>query len=300
MKSIINSVLLLCVLFGLTSTINAQKKKIEVVIITGQNNHNWQASSKMVEHIFDSNELFKATVIISPAKGEDMSIFKPDFSKYDLICLDYNGDPWSEETEQNFVEFIKNGGGLVLYHASDNTFAKWDQFNEIIGVGGWGQRNETNGPILYWDDNKIKKDTSVGRGGSHGKQHEFIVYNREPNHPILKGLPASWLHAKDELYHSLRGPAENLTVLATAQQAKESGGSGRQEPVLMTIEYGKGRVFHTTLGHVGKNSDNLDAILCEGFVTTLLRGSEWVATGKVTQKINDNFPTKNNTRLREK
>lgn len=297
MKSIIKSIFILSILFGTTSNMIAKQNIIEVAIITGQNNHNWQATSKKVEQIFDSNELFNATVFTTPAEGEDMSSFKPDFSKYDLICLDYNGDSWPEVTQRDFVEFVKNGGGLVLYHASDNAFAKWKAYNEIIGIGGWGQRNETNGPILYWDENKIKRDTSAGRGGSHGKQREFVVYHRKPKHHILKGLRKSWLHANDELYHSLRGPAKNITVLATAEQEKETGGSGRQEPVLMTIKYGKGRVFHTTLGHVGRNSDNLDAILCEGFVTTLLRGSEWAVTGKVTQKISDNFPTQNTTSL---
>ena len=297
MKSIKNSILLLSAILVLTSNVNAQKKKIEVVIITGQNNHNWQATSKMVKQIFDANEMFNATIVTTPPEGEDMSNFKPDFSKYDLICLDYNGDSWVEETQQNFVDFIKNGGGLVVFHASDNSFPKWKEFNRIIGVGGWRDRNELNGPILYLDENIIKKDSSSGVGGAHGKQHEYIVYNRKPNHPILKGLPSSWLHSKDELYHSLRGPAEQLTVLATAEQDKVDGGSGRQEPVLMTINYGKGKVFHTTLGHVGKNSDNLDAILCEGFITTLLRGSEWAVTGNVTQDLSKNFPTKNKTSL---
>ena len=296
MNSIIKSILVLSLLFGLTSNVSVEKKRIQVVIVTGQNNHNWQVSSKMLKQIYDSSELFNATIVTSPAEGEDMSGFNPDFSKFDLICLDYNGDSWTEKTQKNFVNFIKKGGGFVSYHASDNSFPNWEEYNRMIGVGGWRKRNELNGPILYWDGNTIKKDSSSGVGGAHGKQQEYIVYHRKPNHPILEGLPSSWLHTKDELYHSLRGPAEELTVLATAEQDKAGGGSGRQEPVLMTIKYEKGRVFHTTLGHVG-NSDNLDAILCEGFITTLLRGSEWAATGKVTQDLNKNFPTKNKTSL---
>lgn len=300
MTSIINSFLVLIILTGFMSTVETKEKKFEIVIITGQNNHNWQATSKTVKKIFESSKLFSATIIRTPEKGEDLSNFKPDLSKYDLICLDYNGDSWPEETKNNFIDFVKDGGGLVLFHASDNAFPEWKEFNNMIGVGGWGNRNESHGPILYLEENEIKQDSTTGRGGSHGKQDEFIIYNRELDHPILKGLPPSWLHTKDELYHSLRGPAKNLTILATAEQEKENGGSGRQEPVLMTINYGKGRVFHSTLGHVGKNSDNLDAILCEGFVTTLLRGSEWAATGKVTQKINNNFPSESATKLIEK
>ncbi len=297
MVSIFYSIVLLLSLTIQPEKINLDQNPLEVVIITGQNNHNWKASSKWVEKIFNNSDLFNATLIRTPIKGEDMSMFKPDFKKYDLICMDYSGDYWPQETQENFVDFIKNGGGLVLYHASDNAFPEWKEFNRIIGLGGWENRTERHGDILYWEKGKIKKDKTPGRGGVHGKQGQYIVYHRTPDHPILKGLPSSWLHTKDELYHSLRGPAEDLSVLATAQQSRATGGSGRQEPVLMTIKYGKGRIFHSVLGHVGKNSKNLEAIQCVGFVTTLLRGAEWAATGQVTQKIIGRFPDNNNTSL---
>jgi len=270
----------------------AVAQKYEALIITGQNNHYWQGSSVIIEGILNNSDLFNATTITTPAKGEDMSSFKPNFSQYDLICLDYNGDSWSEETKDNFVEFVKKGGGLVVFHASDNSFSDWEEYNQMIGVGGWGGRTEKHGPILFWEDGKIKKDKSEGRGGAHGQQDPFVVHTRMPDHPIMKGLPDKWLHTKDELYHSLRGPAKNIQVLATASQPKDRGGSGRQEPVLMTIKYGKGRVFHSVMGHTGKSHNNttLDA----GFITTYLRGAEWVVTGTVTQPLSDEFPDAEN------
>ena len=112
----------------------------------------------VIEGILNNSDLFNATTITTPAKGEDMSSFKPNFSQYDLICLDYNGVSWSEETKDNFVEFVKKGGGLVVFHASDNSFSDWEEYNQMIGVGGWGGRTEKHGPILYWEDGKIKKD----------------------------------------------------------------------------------------------------------------------------------------------
>ena len=113
-------------------------------------------------------------------------------------------------------------------------------------------------------------------GGGHGAKHEFLVELREPSHPIVAGLPAKWMHASDELYDKLRGPAEHLTVLATAFSDKSTGGTGEHEPMLMVTEFGKGRVFHTTLGH---GTDSMSGL---GFQVTLLRGTEWAATGKVT------------------
>ena len=280
--------MLVLIMFG--NAVVAQK--YDALIITGQNNHYWQGSSVVIEGILNNSSLFTATTVTSPAKGEDMSSFKPDFSKYDLICLDYNGDSWSDETKSKFVEFVKKGGGLVVFHASDNSFSDWEEYNQMIGVGGWGGRTEKHGPILYWEDGKIKKDKSEGRGGAHGQQDPFVVHTRMPDHPIMKGLPDKWLHTKDELYYNLRGPAKNMQVLATASQPKDRGGAGRQEPVLMAIKYGKGRVFHSTLGHTGKNHNNttLDA----GFITTYLRGAEWVVTGKVTQKVSSEFPNTEN------
>ena len=141
------------------------------------------------------------------------------------------------------------------------------------------------------------RDESPGKGGSHGKQHEFVIESREPKHPIMAGLPERWLHAKDELYDRLRGPAENVTVLASALAAKETGGSGENEPLLMTIDFGKGRVFHTALGH--NNAKEITAQRCVGFIVTLQRGVEWAATGKVTQKVPADFPTADQVRLRE-
>jgi len=152
-------------------------------------------------------------------------------------------------------------------------------------VGGWGDRNEKSGPYLRLREGKWTHDSSPGRGGSHGAQHAFVMETRETAHPIMAGLPAQWMHAKDELYDRLRGPAQGVTVLASALSTTESKGSGEHEPLLMVLPYGQGRVFHTALGHA------LEAIRCVGFATTLQRGTEWAATGKVTQKVPADFPT---------
>jgi type 1 glutamine amidotransferase len=218
-----------------------------------------------------------------------MSKFQPKFSAYQVIVLDYYGDPWPEVTNAAFLDYVKKGGGIVVYHAADNAFPNWREFNEIIGLGGWENRNEKDGPYVYFKDGKEVRDNSPGRGGSHGRQHEFVVTVRDSKHPITKGLPVTWTHAQDELYDRLRGPALNLTVLATAYSDKSTGGTDRDEPMLMVINWGKGRIFHTVLGHVG-NEPTHPAAECVDFIVTFLRGTEWAATGKVTQKVPANFP----------
>lgn len=100
----------------------------------------------------------------------------------------------------------------------------------------------------------------------------------------MDGLPAAFMHRQDELYDRLRGPAKGVTILASAMSAKETGGSGEEEPLLMAIRFGDGRVFHTALGH------GAEAVHCLAFAVTFQRGTEWAATGKVTQKVPTNFP----------
>ncbi len=105
------------------------------------------------------------------------------------------------------------------------------------------------------------------------------------NHPITKGLPAAWMHQNDELYAQLRGPGENMNVLVTAYSDKNNKGTGNEEPQLMALNYGKGRIFHYAPGHDAVAMASVD------YVVLLQRGTEWAATGKVTQKVPDNFPT---------
>ncbi|MDR2040092.1 MAG: ThuA domain-containing protein [Bacteroidales bacterium] len=265
------------------------KDPIKVLIITGQNNHNWQESSVILHRYLNESGLFRADMAVSPKQGENMSSFRPDFSAYQAVVLDYVGDAWPDETNAAFLDYVKNGGGVVVYHAADNAFRKWEAYNEIIGLGGWEGRNETDGPYVYWQNDREIRDNSPGIGGSHGRQHEYTVKVRNKKHPVMKGLPETWTHAQDELYDRLRGPAKNMTVLATAYSDKSTGGTGRDEPVLMTIRWGKGRIFHTVLGHVG-NEKTHPAIECTDFIVTFLRGTEWAATGKVTQKVPADFP----------
>jgi type 1 glutamine amidotransferase len=267
------------------------KEPVRVLIVTGQNNHNWEASSIILQKYLNGSGLFAADMAVSPKKGGDMSKFQPDFSKYKAVVLDYNGDSWPAATNSAFLEYVEKGGGVVVYHAADNAFRGWKEFNEIIGLGGWEGRNEKDGPYVYFKDGKEVRDNTPGPGGSHGRQHEYTVTVRNRKHPITKGLPASWMHAKDELYDRLRGPAQNMTILATAFSDKSTGGTGRDEPALMVLSWGKGRIFHTILGHVGGEAEH-PAVECTSFIVTFLRGTEWAATGKVRQKVPDTFPGK--------
>lgn len=296
-KQIIAGVILFIIMFSILLANLHAEPTIKALIITGQNNHRWDISTPILKDAMEKSGLFQVDVIQTPPQGGDFSSFQPEFQNYHVLVLDYNGDPWPEDVKQKFVAYVENGGGVVIYHAADNAFPEWPEFNKIIGLGGWGNRDERWGPYVRWKDGKVVKDNSPGPGGNHGTQHAFQVVIRDRNHPITRGLPPVWLHAKDELYSHLRGPAENLTVLATAYSSPDEKGTGEHELILFTIQYGKGRIFHTVLGHA--QEDTPLAIQCAGFLTTFLRGAEWCATGKVTQPVPEDFPGPHETRIWE-
>jgi HEAT repeat protein/type 1 glutamine amidotransferase len=289
-------------LVGEASSAATDTAHLKALIVTGQSNpwHKWEISSPILKQLLEQTGLFKVDTATAPPDDNDIENFKPNFADYNVVVLDYDGydrQDWSGQTKMDFVEYVASGGGVVVYHGADNSFPQWKQYNQIIGLGGWGGRNEKYGPMVYWRDGKVVFDNSPGNAGAHGPAHTFQVVIRNSNHPITRGLPEKWMHAEDELYGKLRGPAENITILATAYSDPAGGGSGQHEPILFTVDYGKGRVFHTTLGHVKTLPS--PAIECVGFIVTFQRGAEWAATGEVTQKVPEDFPTATEVRTRK-
>jgi type 1 glutamine amidotransferase len=269
--------------------------KIRVILIDGQNNHNWRATTPLMKKELETCGRFTVDVAsnLGPKdKGPSptaTTTFPPDLSKYNVLLSNYNGAPWPKEFQKGLEDRLRDGKiGLVIVHAANNSFGDWGEYNRMIGMGWRG--NKFGDRLTLGGDGKEKRvPKGTGPGAGHGAYHPFLVTLRDAEHPITKGMPREWMHAGDELYHGMRGPIENVHLLATAYSDKSKGGTGEHEPMIWTVSYDKGRVFHTPMGHDDRS------MRCLGFVGTLRRGTEWAATGKVTLPLPENFPTADKT-----
>lgn len=261
-------------------------EKLRLLIIDGQNNHNWKATTPVLESFLEKTGRFTVDVATSPPKKAPESAwkkFRPEFTEYDVVLSNYNGELWPEPVQKSLEKYVAGGGGVVIVHAANNAFPQWKEFNRMIGLG-WRGANYGKRVTLDDDGEKVVTPKGEGPGAGHGPQHQFSVVVRNEDHPVMKGMPKMWMHAKDELYHGQRGPAAKMHILATAYSSPDKRGTGAHEPMVWWIPYGKGKVFTTVMGHAPYSME------CVGFQSVVARGAEWVATGEVTLPIPDDFP----------
>lgn len=262
--------LALVVVAGMGSAAWAQQ--IPVLLVTGENNHNWRYTSRMYADTLEATGKFNVDITDDPAS----TLADADrLAAYKVIVLDYNGPRWGAEAEANFVDAVQNGTGVVAIHAANNAFKGWDDYEKMIG--------------LLW------RDTA-----GHGTFHEFDVTWADTDNPVaamgdLKNHP-------DELYHGLSNPQHaDFDVLAEAMSATDQGGSGKNEPMVLVRTFGKGRVFHTPLGHVWTDQAQTKASISDPqFKLLLARGTEWAATGTCTIDSPDDVRTHNTLTSAEK
>lgn len=239
---------------ALASTAMAQP--IRTLLVTGENNHNWRYTSRVHAETLGATGRFDVTITDNPAAD----LARADALKgYQLIVLDYNAEArWPAAAEANFTAAVKGGTGVVAIHAANNAFPGWADYETMLA--------------LLW---------RKGETG-HGKFHTFTVEMTDAQHPITKGLAN--FETPDELYHKMVNPQKaEYRLLAHAMSSTESGGTGKHEPMALTTQFVKGRVFATPLGHTWVGSDESKAsVVSPGFRALLTRGAEWAATGNVT------------------
>lgn len=236
-------------------------RMLNALILSGHNNHDWRTSTPYLKKLLSDSGRFSVRITEEPA-GLNRKVLRG----YDVLILDYVGPRWPRETEDAVSSFVREGKGLVVVHGANYAFTGM----EVLGDGHkpTGLKEKPWPEFLkmvggYWTASEPKT--------GHGKRHSFQVKFTDAEHPIAHGLPAQFT-ATDELYHQPR-LLPGVHVIAKAFSAKETNGTGREEPILWTVSYGKGRVFYTALGH--------DAVAMQeiGFIGTFLRGCEWAGAG---------------------
>ncbi len=269
----VRKIILCCYLIACSSTFAADRK-LAALIIDGVNNYDWAAGTRAIQAILEGSGRFTVDTSTYPQK--------PDFRKYDVVINNFNGGHtdtgtrWPAAVEKALVEYVRNGGGLVIYHAANNAFLKWPEYNEMIGLG-WRDPSFGPGLAIGPGGEVIRIPKGSGLKPGHGPRHDFELFVRDKDHPITRGLPPYWLHPSEQLTHGQHGPAEGITVLTYAFSEISHQG----EPMDWIRQYGRGRVYATMLGHTWKDelNPNLDDV---NFQTLLARGAEWAATGNVT------------------
>ena len=303
MKKHIVLTLISCLQFILLSNstfCQSKSDKIDVLIVDGFSNHDWKQTSYVVKTILGKSGLFNVSISTAPSEPEDKgwNTWRPEFKNFDVVIKNSNNIHntkirWPREVEKGLEEYIKSGGGLYVLHSANNSFPNWDEYNLIIGLG-W--RSKEEGIALQVKDNGQIEEIPIGegKGTNHGPRNDEVIHilNR---HPINRNFPNAWKTPDMELYEYARGPAKNLTILSYARENK----TNINWPVEWTVSYGKGRVYNSSMGHLWKGEKYPVSYRCIGFQTTLIRATEWLATGNVSYKIPEDFPTESKIRLVE-
>jgi uncharacterized protein len=253
------------------------------LLIDGPSNdgRDWNQESGPVKAILESLGPFQVDVEKADAHSQ------PVFEKYKLIVLNYGGDAWPIATLAALEKYVTNGGGIVALPGADSAFPDSLSYNLMLGVAASANRDQHAGPLWFYKNGNVAYDnTTPGKAGNLiPPGAPFLITIRDTEHPITKGLPLSWLHVPDELAGRVRGPGKNMVLLVTAFSDPAKGGTGLDEPQMVAVTYGKGRIFHTLLGRTA------EAWQGAGLRTLLARGAQWAATGKVTLKPPPDFPT---------
>jgi type 1 glutamine amidotransferase len=296
-----NKGILICIMFITimgSAFSQSQSNKIEVLIIDGFSNHDWKQTTLVVTSILEKTGLFHVSVSTAPSHSEDANwdSWNPEFENYAVVIqntnnIDIKHVKWPRPVEERLENYVASGGGLYILHSANNAFPHWDAYNEMIGLG-W--RLASEGVALTISDTGEIQEIPVGEGQGtyHGPRNDEIIHILN-EHPINIGFPKTWKTPNMELYKYARGPAKNLTVLSYAKETE----TNINWPVEWVVAYGKGRVYNSSMGHLWRGETYPESYRCVGFQTTLIRATEWLATGKTTYKVPTDFPIETTIKL---
>ena len=281
-----------------TNAVAQTSRRLKILIVDGFSNHDWKQTTKVTKWILEESRLFTVEVSTVPLDSSERKAWSPGFKKYAAVIQNTNNiwEPtlrWPRPAEKALEEYVAGGGGLYILHSANNAFPHWKEYDKMIGLG-W--RAKANGYALEIDQDRdiVRIPPNEGQGTGHADRFNALIQILS-QHPINNGFPRQWQTVNTEVYYFPRGAADNLTVLSYAY---DSTSTHRMWPVEWTVTYGSGRVYNSSLGHLWKGDTYPQAYRCAGYQTTVIRATEWVATGRVTYPVPSDFPTADRPSLR--
>ena len=272
--------------------------RVKVLIVDGVSNHNWQLNTALIRGILERTGLFEVAVSTSPPQADSpgWDAWRPDFSAYDVVIQTYNdidgGPAWPREVQDDFEAYVRNGGGVFIYHSGNNAFANWDAYNRIIGLG-WRRAHQGDALTVTESGEIVRIPSGEGRGTGHGPRVDAII-TRLGDHPIHQGLPRRWKTPDIEVYYYARGPAENVEVLSYTHDVQ----TDMSWPVEWTVGYGEGRVYTASYGHVWHDDIQPERMRCAGVQTVMVRALWWLAQREDPLPVPQDFPTETEFSIR--
>lgn len=269
-----------------------------VLIVDGFSNHDWRRTTACLKELMEKHGGYAVDVCTFPAAAAqaEQEAWCPDFNGYDVVVQNTNGGTkgpeWGAKAKKALQQYLKEGGGMLAFHAANNAFPQWPEYNLMIGLG-WRPKNGGTSLVITDDGTVLRLPSGEGGSTSHGERMDALI-TRLGNHPMHAGLPRRWRAADIEVYRYARGPAESVQVLSYAREPL----TGLNFPVEWAVRYGKGRVYTSTLGHVWTGDAELKGIQCAGFQTLLFRALDWLAGKTVSDIVPADFPSPDKPSLR--
>ena len=283
---------------GFSNSPASSNSPITVLIVDGFSNHDWERTTALIRGILKPTKRFRVDVATCPAKADApaLATFHPRLADYEVVIVNCNnlgnGGQWPAEMRDDFVKFVRDGGGVFIFHSANNAFAGWPEYDRIIGLGWRGKNAGT--AITIDPSGAIQRiPPGEGKGTSHGARTDRVVH-RIGDHPIHAGLPRTWMAAMIEVYTYARGPAKDIEVLSWV----EDPATKTRWPIEWTVSFGKGRVYNSTFGHVWRGETDPLGMRCAGFQTILVRALQWLAKRPVDFPVPPDFPNETHAVLR--
>jgi len=278
-------ILVCCLVLISANNTDSEDSAIRTLVITGAapyGYHPWERNIELIEPRLEAFGFNNLEYHISRGL-EDWRKWEGDYSDYDAIVIIYYWSQAPQAELEKLDRYVREGGALVIVHSALAGFWEQDTFDRWTGIA-YREHEPGYGHSLTFskERERIIRSPGEGEGSAHAPIGTFQIHTLDSDHPIMSGLPETWMQADDELYYNLRGPDTNVQVLAVAEAP-----DGTYSPQAWVRNHGDGRIFCLTPGHHEPGASST------GFITLLARGIEWAATGNVTLDVPSNFPGEN-------